>query len=294
MSSIKSFFIDLWECTADACASSLDCLCTTCSDFCLSLRDSPCCARSSKPRRTPNYQSTPPESRRTSPNRSVIPQASSSTSNQSPQSPQEPPSNSPSIIQYQPPPPPVTSPSAAPRQTPRSQSLEQLPPAQSPQAVKCPSAQQELMPQQPPSQQPQPSQKEVLPEPPRIEFVETGSLFGDRRRNFIDKRLHLLDNGRFRSPGLPKIIQGPGGRTIRVSFVSGFPMPNRSLESAKSVGTITSKGSLARPNEEGNRSIESLSKFKTAKSLKSYKSSNSTENKDTDGQNEINIKSINQ
>lgn len=107
-------------------------------------------------------------------------------------------------------------------------------------------------------------------EPPKIDFVETGSIFGDRKRSTYDPNALQIENGRFRSPGLSKTIQGPGGRTIRVSFVTGFPSM-KSIESAKS---------LAASNNITKRSIESLAQVPTSretigknmKSNKSYKS----------------------
>lgn len=92
------------------------------------------------------------------------------------------------------------------------------------------------------------SQKE-LPDsqvaPPKIEFIETGSIFGSRKRQ-SSSNLQLLDNGRFRSPGTPNVLSGPGGRTIRISFQTGFPSV-KSVESRASISgvkTINSKKSL--------------------------------------------------
>lgn len=67
------------------------------------------------------------------------------------------------------------------------------------------------------------------PRPPKIDFVETGSIFGDRKRHSHTNML-LMDNGRFKSPGRPNILTGPGGRAIRISFHTGFP----SIKSAES------------------------------------------------------------
>lgn len=83
-------------------------------------------------------------------------------------------------------------------------------------------------------------------EPPKIDFIETGSIFGDRKKQGTDHNMLRLDNGRFRSPGLSQTIAGPNGRTIRVSFVTGFP-PLKSIDSGKShtsIATRRSKSSL--------------------------------------------------
>lgn len=60
------------------------------------------------------------------------------------------------------------------------------------------------------------------PVPPKIDFIETGSIFGGRKRHSTANLL-LLDNGRFRSPGQPTVTTGPNGRSIRMSFQTGFP-----------------------------------------------------------------------
>lgn len=87
----------------------------------------------------------------------------------------------------------------------------------------------------------------ISSEPPRIDFVETGSIFGDRKKVGIDHNLLKLDNGRFRSPGLSKTIIGPNGRTIRVSFITGFPPLEskhvKSLDSSRSLPSLASKRS---------------------------------------------------
>lgn len=83
------------------------------------------------------------------------------------------------------------------------------------------------------------------PLPPKIEFIETGSIFGGRGRHSHANNL-LLDNGRFRSPGQSNITTGPGGRSIRISFQTGFPSVKsvESRASLTSVGTIVSKKSI--------------------------------------------------
>lgn len=83
-----------------------------------------------------------------------------------------------------------------------------------------------------------------VPEPPKIDFVETGSIFGDRKRHGSEQSL-MMENGRFRSPGLSKTIIGPNGRTIRVSFVTGFP----SIKSVESTRSTISKNWPKKSNE---------------------------------------------
>lgn len=94
------------------------------------------------------------------------------------------------------------------------------------------------------------SQGSVSLDPPKIDFVETGSIFGDRKKLGVDHNMFRLENGRFRSPGLSKTIPGPNGRAIRVSFVTGFPQM-KSLDSSKSLPSIASRRSK--------RSLESSS-----------------------------------
>lgn len=81
-------------------------------------------------------------------------------------------------------------------------------------------------------------------EPPKIDFVETGSIFGDRKRHGSEQSL-MMENGRFRSPGLSKTIIGPNGRAIRVSFVTGFP----SIKSVESTRSTISKNWPKKSNE---------------------------------------------
>lgn len=117
--------------------------------------------------------------------------------------------------------------------------------------------------------------------PPKIDFIETGSLFGDRKR--VGPELMLeIENGRFRSPGMSKVIRGPGGRAIKVSFVSGFPniksieSRNTQQQQYKAKKSIDSYSGVKLVN-----STDSLQNFKSTKtqtgrkSLKSYKSVNS-------------------
>jgi hypothetical protein len=83
------------------------------------------------------------------------------------------------------------------------------------------------------------------PAPPRIDFVETGSIFGHRKRHSMSNLL-LLDNGRFRSPGKPNVTVGPGGRAIRLSFQTGFP----SIKSVESRASLPiAKTVDSKPNE---------------------------------------------
>lgn len=98
---------------------------------------------------------------------------------------------------------------------------------------------------------PQPPAKETTPEPPKIDFVETGSIFGDRKRTGTDHNMFLLENGKFKSPGKSKIIPGPGGRSIRMTFQRGFPA-HKSIESRSSLPSIS-----ATPSAQKN-SVESV------------------------------------
>lgn len=123
----------------------------------------------------------------------------------------------------------------------------------------------------------------VLPEPPKIDFIETGSIFGDRKRPTVDPSMFQLENGRFRSPGQSKVIQGPGGRTIKVSFVSGFPS-TKSLESYRSL-TPSTVGKTGRKSTEsvaadkqGNLESEG-SKIRKITSTKSVKSQSSQDSR---------------
>ena len=100
-------------------------------------------------------------------------------------------------------------------------------------------------------------------DPPKIGFVETGSIFADRRR-VHDVNTLLLENGRFKSPGQPKIVQGPGGRQIRLSFQTGFPTI-KSIESRASMSPYPSKSpskkSIGSPDpvpEQSKESVESI------------------------------------
>lgn len=86
-------------------------------------------------------------------------------------------------------------------------------------------------------------------EPPKIDFIETGSIFGDRKRG-IDQNMLLLENGRFKSPGQSKIMTGPGGRSIRQSFQTGFP----SFKSIESRSSLAESQALSKPR----RSVESI------------------------------------
>lgn len=122
--------------------------------------------------------------------------------------------------------------------------------------------------------------------PPKIDFVETGSIFGDRKRPTFDQSMLQIENGKFRSPGLSKVVRGPGGRNIRVSFVSGFPAI-KSVDSKSSLRQFDSKTSRtsndsSQPNLTNFHSVNSLDSTKkqqqtnTAfKSVKSIKSINS-------------------
>lgn len=87
------------------------------------------------------------------------------------------------------------------------------------------------------------------PEPVKIDFVPTGSIFGDRKKTSFDHNMLQMENGRFRSPGQPRVIQGPNGRTIRVSFISGFP-PVKSIESTRS---LVSRKSIDYKSIDGNK-----------------------------------------
>lgn len=90
--------------------------------------------------------------------------------------------------------------------------------------------------------------------PPRIDFVETGSIFGDRKRHAHQSML-LMDNGRFKSPGRPNILTGPGGRSIRISFQTGFPSI-KSIESRAPPQSVSSRVSI--------KSNESKTKYKSS------------------------------
>lgn len=126
-------------------------------------------------------------------------------------------------------------------------------------------------------------------EPPRIDFVETGSIFGDRKRLGSENNLQM-ENGRFRSPGMSKTIVGPNGRSIRVSFVTGFPAV-KSVESTRSVisknyrkstETIQSQQQpIQRQQERGSQ--EKMRKVLSNKSFKSYKSLTSVTDNDNPG-----------
>lgn len=125
-----------------------------------------------------------------------------------------------------------------------------------------------------------PDHEVVLPEPPKIDFVETGSIFGDRKRPTIDQSMLQLENGRFRSPGQSKVIQGPGGRVIRVSFVSGFPAV-KSVESYRSLaasqGAKMSRKSVDSVSTDKNGLEAGGSRIRKMKSVKSVKSQTSEE-----------------
>lgn len=90
-----------------------------------------------------------------------------------------------------------------------------------------------------------------LPEPPKIEFVETGSIFGDRKRPGVDMNMLQVENGRFRSPGQSRTITGPGGRVIRVSFVSGFP----TIKSSESFNSQSSNNSNINKNNSDDKMV---------------------------------------
>ena len=117
------------------------------------------------------------------------------------------------------------------------------------------------------------------PEPPKIDFVETGSIFGDRKR-LMDQSMLLLENGRFKSPGLSRITQGPGGRVIRVSFQTGFPSirsieSRRSIESnaeAPPVGEVTPKNGETSSIESKSQMLKVVKSTKSSKSYRSMKS----------------------
>lgn len=121
------------------------------------------------------------------------------------------------------------------------------------------------------------------PEPPKIDFIETGSIFGDRKRPALDMNMLQLENGRFRSPGQPRTIPGPGGRMIRVSFVSGFPQ-YKSVDSSKSVQTTMSKQTSVRSTDTNDFTQRGrLSITKSYKSNKSNKSVGSIGSGETKG-----------
>lgn len=128
------------------------------------------------------------------------------------------------------------------------------------------------------------------PEPPKIDFIETGSIFGDRKKPTIDQSMFQMENGRFRSPGQSKVIQGPGGRTIRVSFVSGFPS-TKSIDSHRSA-TQTQGARLSRKSVESGSGAKEKgglesggSKMKKISSSKSLKSNLSKDSTDTNQDN---------
>lgn len=126
----------------------------------------------------------------------------------------------------------------------------------------------------------------TLPEPPKIDFIETGSIFGDRKRPTIDQTMFQMENGRFRSPGQSKVIQGPGGRTIRVSFVSGFPA-TKSIESYRSLtpsqgGKLTRKSTDSVSASADRGGLEAGgSKIRKVISQKSFKSQTSQDSRDS-------------
>lgn len=137
-------------------------------------------------------------------------------------------------------------------------------------------------------QRPYPDYQEISPpKPPKIDFVETGSIFGDRKRPGIDPAMFQLENGRFRSPGLSKVIPGPHGRAIRVTFQTGFPSI-KSIESHRSLTVLSKTGTRKSldgtasnsPKEEKGSFDEKEVKLKNFKSTKSYKSTSSHESKD--------------
>lgn len=115
---------------------------------------------------------------------------------------------------------------------------------------------------------------QLMAEPPKIDFIETGSIFGDRKRPSMDLNMLQLENGRFRSPGQPRTIPGPGGRLIRVSFMTGFPTI-KSVDSSKSIQTLLSKGGSRRSIENQDKNpfdLERVGRVSVSKSLKSSKS----------------------
>lgn len=144
------------------------------------------------------------------------------------------------------------------------------------------------------TKEPEVERQPVL-EPPRIDFVETGSIFGDRKRTGTDHNMYLLENGKFKSPGQAKAIAGPGGRTIRVSFLKGFPAPksSESRTSLPSVGpanhqkrSVESAGSQsAQPvASNGNRDVKLGSKTtKNVLMSKSFKSVQSSRSQGSNG-----------
>lgn len=114
---------------------------------------------------------------------------------------------------------------------------------------------------------------EKHPDPPRIDFVETGSIFGDRKRH-ASTNLLLLEDGRFKSPGLPLTTKGPDGRTIRMTFRMGFPNM-RSLESRASLRVVKSTESVKTVSSNESSKDKSKRSKKSSKSVKSYLSRNS-------------------
>lgn len=116
-------------------------------------------------------------------------------------------------------------------------------------------------------------------EPPKIDFIETGSIFGDRKRIGSEHNLQM-ENGRFRSPGMSKTIMGPNGRPIRVSFVTGFPVI-KSVESTRSIISKNYKKSnetiQIQPQQEKG-SLEKMRKIPSNKSTKSLLSATDNDN----------------
>lgn len=127
----------------------------------------------------------------------------------------------------------------------------------------------------------------IKAQPPKIEFVETGSIFGDRKRQTVDHNMLLVENGRFRSPGMPKIVRGPGGRPIRVTFVSGFPSI-KSIESRTSLTAYNSKtsrksiDSLPLPLAQTTVKSSDSRKQPTNPSITTIKSNKSVNSQETD------------
>lgn len=107
--------------------------------------------------------------------------------------------------------------------------------------------------------------------PPKIDFIETGSIFGDRRKTGIDPNMLLIENGRFRSPGHSRVIPGPNGRSIRVSFISGFPAI-KSVDSTQSNSSAQSK--QIQSDEDKNDTVKKLTSVTSKSSLvsRSHKS----------------------
>lgn len=110
-------------------------------------------------------------------------------------------------------------------------------------------------------------------EPPKIDFVETGSIFGDRKRVGADHNM-MIENGRYRSPGVSKTVFAPNGRTIRVSFITGLPQI-KSVESTRSAisksYTRKSTETTRTEQQQDKGSQERLRKmFQSIKSSKSF------------------------